>query len=267
MKFKLLSLLVFIILLGCNKHRESSKTHHKNIMIDVSFVRDYPHDTTSFTEGLLFYKGELYESTGAAHDLPQTRSLFGTVDLETGIIEPKAELNRNQFFGEGISFIDNRLFQLTYTSRIGFIYDDSTFNKIQEFSIPSQQGWGLTSNGQQLIMSDGTNNLTYLNPETQQVVKTVSVFDEGHSLDQLNELEYIRGYIYANVWHTNIIVKIDPKSGSVVGKIDLTPFADEAKAIFPNAMEMNGIAFEEKSKSIFITGKMWPKIYQLKIKL
>lgn len=258
--------IIFIthLLIGC-KQNTSEKANKKEPIpsIDVSYVTEYSHDTNAFTEGLLFHNGTLYESTGATN-LPQTRSLWGEVDLSTGNIDVKVELDRNKFFGEGIVFLNGRVFQLTYKSRVGFVYDARTFQKIQEFKIPSKEGWGLTTDGTSIIMSDGTDKLTFLDPLSLNVTRTLSVKENYYLKENLNELEYAEGYIYANVWMTNEIVKINPKDGKVVGRANLTSFAKNAKSSFPDAMEMNGIAYNPDRKSFFITGKLWPKIYEVK---
>ena len=223
----------------------------------------YPHDTTSFTEGLLFHKGQLYESTGSPDDLPGTRSLFGVLSLETGLISKKVELDRKKYFGEGIVFFKDKVYQLTYKNKIGFIYDATTFRKLSEFTIPSQEGWGMTTDGNLLIMSDGTSQLTYLDPETLQVRKTITVSDVRGAIPYLNELEFIKGFIYANVYTTNDLVKIDPVNGLVVARLNLSSLANEAKSLYPGSLEINGIAYDSLTNKTYITGKMWPKIYEI----
>lgn len=231
--------------------------------INYSYRNAYPHDTNSFTEGFLIQNGKLYESTGATPDLPQTKSLFGVVDLTTGIIDTKVELDKSRYFGEGIAFLNGKVFQLTYKSKIGFIYDALTFEKLGSFSFPSSEGWGLTTNGIYLIMSDGTNKLTYLDPVTFQVVRTISVTQNEFGKAYLNELEYIKGYIYANIYGTNTIVKINPIDGTVVGTLDLGSLAYEAKTLYKGSLEMNGIAYDSITDRVFVTGKLWPKIYEI----
>ena len=263
-----LGVIVFslLFLVACNKQNSSEGSAEEKLspLLGVSFVADYPHDTNAFTEGFLFHNDNLFESTGAT-DLPQTRSLFGVVDLETGAIDVKAELDRDVYFGEGITFLDGKIFQLTYRSKTGFIYEDSTYKLIKEFAIPSKEGWGMTTDGDFLIMSNGTNELIYLDPISMKVSKKLQVKENGIAKANLNELEYVDGYIFANIWMTNEIVKIDVKNGNVIGRVDLTSFAKEAKSLFPNAMEMNGIAYNPERKSFFITGKLWPKIYEIRI--
>lgn len=256
---------MIILFLACSSKKSTSLEGESVPNIRHSFVDHYTHDTTAFTEGFLFHNGELWESTGATTEFPQTRSLFGAVDQNTGEIDTKVELDRYKYFGEGISFLNGQLFQLTYKSRTGFVYDANTFKKLKEFAIPKKEGWGLTTDGSYLIMSDGTNKLTYLDPNSLRVVKTISVFERGISKDNLNELEYIDGYIYANIWKTNSIVKIDPTDGRVIGKLDMTSYANEARNLYRKAQEMNGIAYDPETGDIFITGKLWPRIYELSI--
>tara|TARA_B100001245_G_scaffold235732_1_gene224309 strand:+ start:603 stop:1400 length:798 start_codon:yes stop_codon:yes gene_type:complete len=264
MNKQILLLLFTTILFSCSKNTSEKATTEESVpLLNVSYVGEYPHDTNAFTEGLLFHEGELFESTGAT-DLPQTRSLFGAVDLNTGAIDVKVELDREQYFGEGITFLNGRVYQLTYQSQKGFVYDDSTYEQIQEFKIPSAEGWGLTTDGTSIIMSDGTTQLTYLDPVSLAVTKKLTVKEQYFSKEKLNELEYVDGFIYAIIWMTNEIVKIDANDGKVVGKMDLTSYATDAKSTFPNAMEMNGIAYHPERKSFFITGKLWPKIYEVR---
>ncbi|MBN2779053.1 MAG: glutaminyl-peptide cyclotransferase [Bacteroidales bacterium] len=232
-------------------------------IVDYRLIATYPHDTTSFTEGFLFYNGELFESTGATAGLNFTRSLFGIVNLSNGKIDVKAELDKNKYFGEGITILDGKVYQLTYISKTGFVYDLDTYKLIRTFEYANKEGWGLTNDGTNLIMSDGTFNLTFLNPNTFQVVKSLAVTENSYAVNHLNELEYINGYIYANVWMTNIIVKIDSKSGQVVGKLDLTDLANDSEAEHAFSLEMNGIAYDSLSNRILITGKLWPKIYEI----
>jgi glutaminyl-peptide cyclotransferase len=233
-------------------------------MIDYSLVKAYPHDVNSFTEGFLFHNNKLLESTGAPGNLPQTKSLFGELDLTTGQLTKKAELDKTLYFGEGIVVVNNYLYQLTYTNQIGFIYDAKTYERKGQFGYVSKQGWGMTTDGKNIIMSDGTNAITYLNPSDFSISKTLSVTENGFALDFINELEWINGFIYANVWMTNFIVKIDPESGDVVGKLDLTELANQAKKININLAEMNGIAYDSLTNRILVTGKLWPSVYEIK---
>ncbi len=257
-----------LLLFVCNAGKDSSDKNRsaKSVpLLDYEYIKSYPHDTTSYTEGLLIYGGKLYESTGATRKLPQTRSLFGSVDLRTGKLSVKVELDREKYFGEGITFLKGKVYQLTYKTKLGFVYDAKNFGRIGEFTFPSEEGWGLTTNGTNLIMSDGTNRLTFLDPDTLRVVRIIFVSENGRMRDHLNELEHINGYIYANVWPTNTIVKIDPVNGRVVGKLDLTALAKDSKERYSDAGEMNGIAYDSVRDRVYITGKLWPKIYEIKI--
>jgi len=270
MTCKLVSVLgIAVLLSGCkgsNGNTDNSSTIVKSVpAINFEYIDSYPHDTTSFTEGFLIHEGKLYESTGATRDIPQTRSLFGIVDLATGKIDVKAEIDKAKYFGEGIAFLKGKVFQLTYKTKVGFIYNAANFKKIGEFTFPSNEGWGLTTDGTNLIMSDGTYTLTYLDPETLHVIKKITVTENGCVKDNLNELEYIHGYIYANIWTTNTIVKIDPASGKVLGKLDLTSLAYEAKNMYAGSLEMNGIAYDSVTNQVYVTGKLWPKIYKIRI--
>lgn len=249
------SFVIVFFLFGCNTVPT----------IDFICIESYPHDTTSFTQGFLFDNGKLYESTGYVAGLPQTKSEFGIVDLSTGKIDVKIELDKKIYFCEGITILNGKIFQLTYKNKTGFIYNSTTFEKIGEFTFPSREGWGITTDGTSLIMSDGTNLLTFLNPYNFRVTKTIPVTGIGFLKNRLNELEYINGYIYANIWTTNTIVKINPENGKVVGKLNLSNLARKAKKIYPGAMEMNGIAYNVSNDNIFITGKLWPKIYEIKL--
>lgn len=235
--------------------------------IQFTVVNKYPHDITSFTEGFLFHDNKLIESTGATRELPQTRSLFGVVDLKTGKIAVKAELDRNIYFGEGIVILKGKVFQVTYKNQMGFVYDAKTFKNIDTVSYTNKEGWGLTTDGKSIIMSDGSSYLTYLDPDSFTVTKVLSVKEGNYDLIYLNELEYINGFIYANIYTTNNIVKIDPATGKVVAKMDLSSLSKESKIQNPNALEMNGIAYDSISNKIMVTGKLWPTIYEIKFPL
>ena len=258
-----------LLLAACNNSQKSTEnntaTAPTNTVTNISYTLQnrFPHDINSFTEGFLVYEGALYESTGATQELPQTKSLFGTVDLKSGKISTKAELNRDKYFGEGIVFLNGKVYQLTYQTKIGFIYDAKTFKKLGDFSFPSAEGWGMTTDGTSLIMSDGTNTITYLDPNTFKTVKTLTVSENGYAKDNLNELELINGFLYANIWTKDEIVKIDPATGNIVGKLDLSSLAREARLKNPGALEMNGIAYDAAANKVYITGKMWPNIYEI----
>lgn len=268
-----IQLFVILFFVSCDSpKKEESNTNSqdntpKTPVINYTVVGTLPHDSTSFTEGLLIHNGQLFESTGATENLPQTKSLFGSVDLKTGKINVKAELDRTKYFGEGICFLNNKVFQLTYKNQTAFVYDAKTFKPKGQFSYLSKEGWGLTTDGRSLIMSDGTNNLTFLNPETYQITKTISVSENNFAVDYLNELEYINGFIYANVYTTHHIVKINPETGNVVAMLDLEDLFLEAQKRYRFSLETNGIAYDSIQRKVFVTGKMWPFIYEIKFPL
>lgn len=256
-------LIVCLMLFECCVNK-SVKNEKKEVpIINYSVQKDYPHDTSSFTEGLFVYKGDIFESTGSPEELPQTKSLFGIVDTISGKIDVKVEIDKRKYFGEGIAILKDKIYQITYKSNTGFIYSENNYDLIGEFKFPNKEGWGLTTNGTSLIMSDGTSNLSFFKPQNFVLEKTLKVFDSTGEVENLNELEYISGFIYANIYFTNKIFKIDPNSGEVVGQIDLASLAIEAHYMYPGSLEMNGIAYDEFSKTMIITGKMWPRIYRI----
>jgi glutamine cyclotransferase len=219
----------------------------------------YPHDTSSFTEGILFYKGELYESTGL-----KGKSRLLKVDLKTGKTEKAFDLDA-AYFGEGIAIVRDTVYQLTYQEKVGFMYSLKDFRKIGEFKFASEEGWGMTFNGKEIIASDGTSNLRYYEPGTFRLLKTQPVYESGSLAYNINELEYIDGYIYANQWQRPFIFKIDPATGQVVGKMDLSSIDSRIHAQYPFAEAMNGIAYDETTGKMYITGKNWPELIEVKL--
>lgn len=226
----------------------------------------FPHDTGSYTEGLEWHKDALYESTGDTDY--KGISKLAKVSLTTGKDLQKILIGK-EFFGEGLTILKDKIYQMTYKEGKCFVYDVNSFKKIKEFTY-SGEGWGMTNDGTYLIMDDGSNNLYYRDPETFQVVKSVGVYDNYGPLARVNELEYVDGYIYANVWLTNSIVKIDPKTGNVIARADLTGLIDKYA---PGALSeedqvsnavLNGIAYDSAGKRFFITGKLWPKLFEVK---
>ncbi len=268
MKPALIACFVFLILNACGDEGENNRNvgldgSQKTIpTINYAVTKTYPHDTNSFTEGFLVHGGKLYESTGSPGDMPETRSLFGIVDTGTGRIDKKVEVDRD-YFGEGICFLDGKVYQLTYQHGEGFIYDASNFKKIGSFKIPVKEGWGMTTDGTYLVISDGTNIISYVNTSDFNVVKRLAVTDENGPVMKINELEYINGFIYSNVYGTSTIVKIDISSGKVIARIELGSLVREAKARYDGSMELNGIAYDSVRKRTFVTGKMWPIIYEI----
>jgi len=232
-------------------------------LIPFTVAAEFPHDKHSFTEGFVFHEGILFESTGSPESLPESESEAGSVDLKTGQINVKVKLDKQVYFGEGIVFLNNKLFQLTYKNQTCFVYDAKTFKKIGSYQFANKEGWGMTTNGTQIIMSDGTDVLSYVNPDNFQIIKTLQVSENGFAVQNLNELEFIDGYLYANIWTTDFIVKIDPSTGNVIAKIDLSSLKNLALQGNPQAAETNGIAYNADTKKIYVTGKLWPNIYQI----
>jgi len=220
-------------------------------------VNIYPHDTRAFTQGLIFHNNYLYESTGL-----YGHSQLRKVHLETGRVERIHYLG-DKYFGEGLALFKGRLYQLTWQNRIGFIFDLDSFKEIGRFSYKTE-GWGLTSDENHLIMSDGSATLRFLDPKTFRVVKELQIFDRGRALYHLNELEFIKGEIYANIWNTENIVRISPATGQVTGWIDLTGLK---AACGPDARMdvLNGIAYDERKNRLFVTGKFWPKLFEIEL--
>ncbi len=231
------------------------------VQLSYNIANIYPHDTSAFTQGLYFYNGKLYEGTGEIG----TSSLRIT-DIKTGKVEKKHVLSGDDIFGEGITILNNKIYQLTWLNNIVYVYDIKNIDQpIQTFKWP-YQGWGITHNGTDLIISDGSANIYFVNPNDFKVKSTLQVRDNNGPVSQLNELEYIDGYLYANVWQTDSIIKIDPQSGHIVGKMDLPNLLNQyaPNEIIPGKTDvLNGIAYDSSSKKLYITGKRWPKLFEL----
>jgi glutamine cyclotransferase len=225
-------------------------------------VKVFPHDTSSYTEGLLYQDGYLYESSGGTIAEGIGQSSLRKEDLTTGKVVQKV-MNDPKIFAEGISIIGDKLVQLTWKEKIGYVYDKNTFKLLSTFTNNvGVEGWGLCFDGKKLYMDDKTNRIWFLNKDTYLQTGYIDVYDEKGAVDSVNELEYIDGKIYANVYTTNNILVIDPRTGAVLEKIDLTNLYPEDKRA-PNADVLNGIAYDAKEKRIFITGKKWPHLYQV----
>jgi glutaminyl-peptide cyclotransferase len=222
-----------------------------------SVVRTYPHDPSAFTQGLEYHDGFLYEGTGL-----NGRSSIRKVRLETGEVVQKRDLP-SQYFGEGITIWKAEIVELTWRSQIGFTYDLSTFAPKRTFSY-SGEGWGLTHDDRSLIMSDGSAAIRFLDPDTFAERRRVVVADAGVPITRVNELEYVRGEIYANVWQTDTIIRIAPDSGRVLGWIDLRGLL--VRSDRQETDVLNGIAYDAAHDRLFVTGKLWPKIFEIKIK-
>ena len=224
--------------------------------MSYSIVGTYPHDTSSYTQGLLIYNGELYEGTGN-----YGKSKLKKVDLKTGKSQQEISLDP-KFFGEGVTILNDTIYQLTWKEKTVFVYALKDFKKIKEFSIDIE-GWGLTTDGKSLIASNGSGDLFYYEPSTFKLTKTQTVTEAGSPTFNLNELEYIDGFVYANQYTYPYIFKINPNTGEIVAKADLTQMWDRAKALDPNAEVPNGIAYDPAAKKIYITGKWWPELYEV----
>jgi len=221
-------------------------------------VKSYPHDTSSFTEGFLIYNGSLYESTGNYGE-----SKLLKINMSTWKPGQQLKLD-DKYFGEGIVILHDTIYQLTYKENTVFVYS-LDFKKIKElsFNTDNGQGWGMTTDGSYLIVSDGTSNLYYFEPSTFKLIKKLTITDTGTLAYNVNELEYIDGYIYSNQWQLPYLLKIDPSNGIVVAKTDLTDIWDRVKTKDPDAGVPNGIAYDSATKKIYITGKNWPELYEV----
>jgi glutaminyl-peptide cyclotransferase len=256
---KILSLAVLTIFAACNPKEPNtpgSPDANAPKSMSYSIISTYPHDTSSYTQGLLFYKGDLYEGTGN-----YGFSKLKKVDLKTGNTQREIALDK-KYFGEGVAILNDTVYQLTWKEKTVFVYTLKEFSKIKEFTI-STEGWGLTTDGKNLIASDGSSTLYYYDPATFKLLKTQDVTEGGSLSYNLNELEYIDGFIYANQYLAPYIFKIDPASGKVVAKADVTSMWDRAKVIDPEAEVPNGIAYDAATKKIYVTGKLWPELYEV----
>ncbi len=233
------------------------KREPKGAVAGFRVVAEYPHDATAFTQGLVFTDDRLYEGTGKKGE-----SSLRRIELASGRIEQLVPLD-SALFGEGITILDGKLYQLTWQNRLGIVYDPQTFNRISTFRYTGE-GWGLTHDGKRLILSDGTSTLRFLDPKTFDVVKRVKVRAANGPLEKLNELEYRKGEVLANVWYSDRIARISPESGEVLGWIDLTNLYP-ARQRSSREDVLNGIAYDETKDRLLVTGKNWPKIYEIEI--
>lgn len=220
-------------------------------------IHTYPHDAQAFTQGLIFLDGQLYESTGL-----NGHSSLRAVDLETGKAQQFKEIPQ-EYFAEGLTNWGSTLIQLTWKAQIAFVYDRFSLRQLKTLSYTGE-GWGLTQDGKNIILSDGSANLRFLDPTTFKVVRTIKVTDHGKAIDQLNELEYVHGEIYSNIWYSNKIARISPKTGEVLGWIDLTGIISPSELSSDGAV-LNGIAYDAKHDRLFVTGKLWPKLFEIKV--
>lgn len=221
-------------------------------------IHTYPHDADAFTQGLVFHDGRLLESTGQ-----EGKSSLRSVELETGKVLKKVDVP-GPYFAEGLTLLKGKIYQLTWQHQRGFIYDAASFEKTGEFTYRGE-GWGLANDGESLIVTDGTNRIRFLDPDNFRVRKTIAVFDRSTPIDNLNEVEYVQSEIYANVWHEDRIAMIDPQTGRVNGWIDLRGLLSRGEVRDEEAV-LNGIAYDEANGRLFVTGKLWPKLFEIRVK-
>jgi glutamine cyclotransferase len=227
--------------------------------LNYSIVNIYPHDTASYTQGLIWENNMLYEGTGLENE-----SKLRINELKTGKATKSINLP-NDIFGEGITMLNGKIYQLTWNDHIVYVYDAKTFKKEKEFAWPLE-GWGITNNGKQLIISTGSSNLYFVNPETFKVERTLGISDNTGYIDNLNELEFVNGSIYANRYQTNYILKIDPTTGTIVARADLKGILEKNNFLPTDDYDrvLNGIAYNAATQSFYITGKKWPALFELK---
>jgi len=234
-------------------------------LLSAVLIAEYPHDTGAFTEGLQIHDGNLYEGTGE-----EQKTFIQVTDIKTGKVLQKHPVKDPAIFGEGINVFKDKLYQLTYQNNIVFVYDLKDLSKPLKTFPWQGEGWGMTNNGTELIISDGkaSGNLYFVNPENFRVSHSIQVRDNNGPVNYVNELEYIDGFIYANVWGTTQIIKIDPANGQVVGKIETAEMLRSFYSSYPiRPMEnvLNGIAYDSTTKKIYITGKNWPKLFEIRL--
>ncbi|HWR94126.1 MAG TPA: glutaminyl-peptide cyclotransferase [Flavobacterium sp.] len=228
--------------------------------LKYTIVNTYPHDTASFTEGLEFYKDTLYESTGSGNDC---KSYLRKYNYKTGEIYKQTNLDPI-YFGEGITFVNNKIFQLTWQNKTGFIYNANTWKLEKTFTYDRDiEGWGMTNDGKNIYQSDGTEKIWKMNPDTQKMMDYVNVYSGDYKIPKINELEWINGKIYANVWQKDLIAVVNPANGSVEGILDFSALRKSIQ--FPQAEVLNGIAYNPKTKTLFVTGKQWDKMFEIKV--
>jgi len=251
-------IICFLFLANSLFAQNSTEDKKSTIPVYTYFiVNKIPHDFNAYTQGLVFSDGYLYESTGR-----RGHSSLRKVDPDNGAVitlHPLAE----EFFGEGITIFEEKIYQLTWQSYTGFIYDKSTFLVMEEFFY-NTEGWGITHNGEHLIVSDGTPTLYFLDPVTLEVLNKVNVTDDKGPVTNLNELEYVNGEIFANMLYSYRIARIDPASGKVIGWIDLTGILNNERIDYPIDV-MNGIAYDSASDRLFVTGKFWPQVFEIRL--
>jgi glutamine cyclotransferase len=272
-------ILIAVLSMSCNETQSNSNnrvdmTNNANSNVsaakfteyDYEIVKTYPHDPKAFTQGLDFHKGFLYEGTGGSRARGDNfYSSLRKVEIETGKVLQKFDLP-DEYFGEGITILNDKIYQLTWHEQTAFVYDLNDFKLLKEFRY-SGEGWGLTNDGTNLIMTDRTHVIRFINPENFELVRTLAVFDEKRKpVMELNELEYINGEIWANIWQKDDIVRINPANGNILGRINFEKLVENEMKNSLDADVLNGIAYDEATNRIFITGKRWKRLFEIKIK-
>jgi glutaminyl-peptide cyclotransferase len=254
---------ICICMSACHNRVETTITETSSVPDTLKYTteRVLPHDTSSYTEGLLIYNGFLYESSGDPDYSGKSKLM--KIDLKSGKVIQQISLDK-KYFGEGIVILHDTIYQLTYKEKKIFVYN-MDFRKINELTITTDngQGWGMTTDSTNLIVDDGSSNLYYYRPSTFELIKKITIVDAGSPTYNLNELEYVNGYVYANQWQLPYIFKIDPASAKVIAKMDLTDIGNKIQQNAPGARELNGIAYDAVTNKFYITGKKWPSLYEL----
>lgn len=272
-KMKLTAALVLIVIISCiSCNNNDSATDTDSTLVPTyssipapqnltyKIIAQHPKDTGAYTQGLEIHNGKLYESTGDFEN-----SSLRITDWKTGNVEKKNMMGSDKIFGEGITIFNNKIYQLTWVSNIIYVYDVNNINKlIQTLKWPNE-GWGLTNNGTDLIISDGSNTIYFVDPANMNIRRTIKVISHKGPIDSINELEYIDGYIFANVYEQDYIVKIDPKTGYVVAVMVLENLLQNNERIPGRTNVLNGIAYDTATKTMLITGKRWPKLFEVKL--
>jgi len=266
MKHHILAIILCAILLSCQETQNvrqqeapsSTPTTEQSVRTyTFRVVATIPHDTTAFTQGLEVYNGVFLESTGQ-----NGQSTVRRVNMRTGAVLKREPLEA-LYFGEGITVLNDTAYMLTWLNQRGFVFDPVSLRRIREFRYAGE-GWGITDDGTNLITSNGSNVLTVINPQTFSIVRSIPVTMQGSVVGQLNELEWVEGEIWANIWRTMQILRINPTNGNVVGIIDCTGIISDAERT-PNMDVFNGIAYDSTTKAIYVTGKNWPKVFQIEL--
>ncbi|HEX2195696.1 MAG TPA: glutaminyl-peptide cyclotransferase [Actinomycetota bacterium] len=245
---------VVAVLSSCSSTDAQPSGLQPSVLPGYTVVGKFPHDPAAYTQGFDFRREALFEGTGL-----EGRSSLRRVDLETGEVLRKVDL-ADRFFGEGIVVLGRRVYQLTWQEERAFVYDRRTFRRVRRFTYEGE-GWGLTHDGTRLIMSDGTSTIDFRDPKTFEVIDTLEVTEDGQPVTSLNELEWVNGEIFANVFPTDEVVRIDPDSGEVTGRLDLSPLKQQE----PNGEVTNGIAYMESQDRLFVTGKLWSSVYEIEL--